>query len=179
MSPRTQRLIDAHSQLPACGRGLATNHHLNRESVGRWVPLAIYIRLLHLTGAVQRLTEAGYVDAAEPILRAMSCAVVNILTITEEQSDRRSLAFLEYVQHVRRRWLRHDIEQGVCSQDEANTIAAEADDHERRVVLEYSANGVEAARLGDNPGYWSGLPDRHQFNRVGQWRRSSGRGGRP
>jgi excisionase family DNA binding protein len=53
------------------------------DSIGRWVPYAIFGHVLRLGRALYLLVSSGYVDEARPTARAMVAAALNIVTIVD------------------------------------------------------------------------------------------------
>src|SRR5713101_1617129 len=160
-----KRALDAHRSLLDASQQMPGEIDLSKEPVGRWVPLVLFARLVHLGEAVHRLVEDGFTDAAEPLTRAMVSAAINIVAIVDSDSDSRALAFLAVVAKILNERLKALVRHGLVSQEAANQINADATASEGKVLDQYAEKGVTPSKIGPGKN-WHGLTDKDLFVKM-------------
>jgi hypothetical protein len=98
----------------------------------------------------------------------MSCAAVNILAITAEDSGPRAAAYLKFAQTTLDKWVKNLVDHGNLPESAARQLHDELAGSWAKARDHYAENGIEPHRLGDNPAYWPGVVDRDLFKSVGR-----------
>lgn len=130
------------------------------DSIGKWVPYAIFGHLLRLGRALYLLLSQGYVDEARPTARAMMATALNIVTIVDGDSDGRALQYIAHQRPLRRKALDRLVAQKHLTPERRDAIDSADTDAEDKSLAGYAAAGIIPKRLGNNPNTWHGLTDR-------------------
>jgi len=136
------------------------------DSIGKWVPYAIFGHLLRLGRALDLLVSNGYLEEARPTAQAMVAAALNIVTIVDAESDGRALQFIAYQRPLRRKALERLVAQGHLTSERKNAIDSADTDAEDKTLAGYAAAGIVPKPLGKNAATWHGLTDRDLAARM-------------
>lgn len=135
------------------------------DSIGRYVPYAIFGYLLRLGRALHLLVTHDYVEEAKPIARTMVGTALNIVAIVDgnvdgrAEADGRALQYVTYQRRLRRRGLQRLVDHNFLTPERREAIDAADTDEEEKVLAGYKSAGIEPIKLGTRTDTWSGLND--------------------
>lgn len=155
----TSSLVNAFDRLMREAYELFAEKPPMLDSIGKWVPYAIFGHLLRLGRALHLLVSNGYIEEARPTARSMVAAALNIVAIVDADSDGRALQFIAYQRPLRRKALDRLVAQGHLSTERRDAIDSADTDAEEKSLAGYAAAGIEPKPLGRNPNTWHGLTD--------------------
>lgn len=155
-----ERLVAGFDRLLRESYQLLADNPPKLDSVGKWVPYAIFGHLLRNGRALHQLLTSGYVDEGRAIGRVMMAAALNIVAIVDADSDGRALQFLAYERPLRRKALDRLVAQGHLTQQRRDAIDAVDTDAEDKTLAGYGAAGITPIRIGKGQSTWHGLTDR-------------------
>jgi hypothetical protein len=156
----TSSLIAAFDRLMRETYQLFADKPPTLDSIGKWVPYAIFGHLLRLGRALYMLVSNGYVDEARPIARAMIATALNIVAIVDGDSPGRALQYLFYQRPLRRKALDRLVAQKRLTKERRDAIDSADTDAEDKTLAGYATAGITPKTLGNNPQTWHGLTDK-------------------
>lgn len=161
-----ERLVAGFDRLLRESYQLLADNPPKLDSVGKWVPYAIFGHLLRNGRALHQLLTTGYVDEGRAIGRVMMAAALNIVAIVDADSDGRALQFLAYQRPLRRKALDRLVAQGHLSPQRRDAIDAANTDAEDKTLAGYTAAGITPRPIGNGQTTWHGLNDRDLAKRM-------------
>jgi excisionase family DNA binding protein len=154
------RLVAGFDRLLRESYQLLADNPPKLDSVGKWVPYAIFGLLLRNGRALHQLLSSGYVEEGRAIGRVMMAAALNIVAIVDADSDGRALQFLAYQRPLRRKALDRLVAQGHLTQQRRDAIDTADTDAEDKTLAGYAAAGITPQPIGKGQNTWHGLNDR-------------------
>ena len=151
-------LVAAHRAMLRESFDFFATRRLPLDTVGRYVPYAIYMNLLQLGRGLQTLLDGGFVEAGKPVVRTMIESALSIMAIVDDNSDCRALQFLFHQQSLRRKSLKRLVDQGLLSKERADTLDAHDTSLEDTTLAGWKAAGITPQPLGKSSrDTWHGL----------------------
>jgi hypothetical protein len=137
-------------------------------TVGNFILVAIFGRLMQHGRALQSLANAGYADEAQSLARGMVNAAADLLFIDQADTDARALLYGLFSQKRRRRWASGLVTHGFQSKQQVAEWDKTETEKEDEALAQHEKSGVRpAARVGD-ANTWTGLKDDQLIKLVGR-----------